>query len=146
MRARSLPIITISILLIFLISCDIPSIWQTKWSSEPKPFSIESVTISRNMGEDFTPVNSTDEFPAGSSVIYISIKVNNMTPEDNLSVTWNYLETREEIDSTDFSPEETGSGYIGFKLTVVQGLLTGNYNALVYVNDEIYEIIEFSVK
>lgn len=134
MRKRLLLIIFISLILVFLISC------------KPEPFLIDSVTISKDIGEDFAPVEPMDEFSTGSSVVYISVKVNNMTPEDKLSVTWNYLETGDEINTTDFSPEETGSGYIGFNITVDQGLPTGDYNALVYVNDELYETIEFSVR
>ena len=131
---RSFLIFLIVIILLFLLGC------------APQPFSIESVTISKDVGEDFAPIDPMNDFPAGTSLIYISVKVNNMTPEDKLSVTWNYLETGDEINTTDFSPDETGSGYIGFNITVDQGFPTGDYNALVYVNDEIYETIEFSVK
>ena len=134
MRRRPFLIILIALIILFLLGC------------EPEPFSIESVTISKDIGEDFTPVDPMDEFPTGTSIIYISVKVNNMTPEDKLSVTWNYLETGDEINTTDFIPEETGSGYIGFNITVDQGFPTGNYSALIYVNDELNKTIEFSVK
>jgi len=118
----------------FLISCS------------PEPLSIESVTISKDIGEDFAPVDPANEFTSDTSIIYISVKVNNMTPEDKLSVTWNYLETGDEINTTDFIPDETVSGYIGFNIKVDQGFPTGNYNALVFLNDELYETVEFSVK
>jgi len=135
MRARFiLPVLITMIVLLLAIGC------------EPEPFSIESVDLSMDIGEDFIPVDIMDEFPTGTSIIYISVKVVNMTPEDNLSVTWNYLETGDEINTTDFSPEETGSGYIGFNITVDQGFPSGDYNALVYVNDELYETVGFSVK
>jgi hypothetical protein len=134
MRVSSLLIVLIALILLLSIGC------------EPEPFSIESVTISKDIGDDFAPVDPMDEFPAGTSIIYISVKVNNMTPEDKLSVTWNYLETGDEINTTDFQPTETGYGYIGFNIRVDQGFPSGNYNALVYVNDKLYETIEFSVK
>jgi hypothetical protein len=135
MRIRFiLPVLVIIIILLFASGC------------EQEPFSIESVDISKDIGEDFAPVDIMDEFPAGISIIYISVKVINMTPEDELSVTWNYLETGDEINTTDFSPEETGSGYIGFNITVDQGFPAGEYNALVYVNDELYETVEFLVE
>ena len=134
MRARFLLALLIVLILLFSTGC------------QPEPFSIESVELSRDIGEDFAPVGITDEFPAETSIVYISIKVKNMTPEDKLSVTWNYLETGDEINTTDFTPEETGSGYIGFNIKVDQGFPAGDYNALVYVNDELYETVEFSVK
>jgi hypothetical protein len=135
MRARFiLPVLITMIILLFASGC------------EQEPFSVESVDISKGIGEDFAPIDIMDEFPAGISIIYISVKVINMTPEDKLSVNWNYLETGDEINTTDFSPEETGSGYIGFNITVDQGFPTGDYNVLVYVNDELYETVEFLVK
>ena len=134
MRTRLLLIVLIVLILLFSISC------------EPEPFSIGSITMSKDIGEDFAPVDPMDEFPADTSIIYISVEVNNMTPENKLSVTWNYLETGDEINTTDFTPEETGSGYIGFNIKVDHGFPTGNYNALVYVDDELYETVEFSVK
>jgi hypothetical protein len=135
MRAKALLAILLGIILLLFIS-----------GCGSRVFSIESVDISRDIGEDFAPVDIMDQFPTGTSIIYISVKVSNMTPEDRLAVTWNYLETGDEINTTEFSPEETGSGYIGFNIKVDEGFPAGNYNALVYVNDQIYETAEFSVK
>ena len=135
MRVRSITVILIIAFIIFFST-----------GCEPEIFSIESIDISKDIGEDFAPVDITVEFPAGTSIIYISVKVANMTPEDTLSVTWNYLETGDEINTTDFAPEEKGSGYIGFNITVDQGFPSGDYNALIYVNDELYETVEFVVK
>jgi hypothetical protein len=112
----------------------------------PEPVSIESIILSKDIGPDSVPVDPATEFKSGTSIIYISVKVNNMTPEDKLAVEWNYLETGDEI-RTQTTTGETGSGYIGFKLiNVDQGFPTGNYNVLVYLNDELYETLEFSVK
>jgi hypothetical protein len=135
MRVRFLVTVLITIIILILAT-----------GCQPEPFSIESIEMSKDIGEDFAPVDIMDEFPAGTSIIYISIKVASMTPEDKLSVTWNYLETGDEINTTDFSPEETGSGYIGFNITVDQGFPSGDYNALVYMNDELYETVEFSIR
>jgi hypothetical protein len=135
MRAKAVLAILLGIILLLFIS-----------GCGSRVFSIESVDISRDIGEDFAPVDIMDEFPAGTSIIYISVKVANMTPEDSLAVTWNYLETGDVINTTEFSPQETGSGYIGFNVMVEEGFPAGNYNALVYVNDELYETVEFSVK
>ena len=135
MRVRPLLLALIIIVLsLFLISC------------QQEPVTIESITISRSIGEDSAPVDPTNEFASGTSIIYISVKVENMTPEDKLTVTWNYLETGSEIDTPYFSPDKKGSGYIGFNLKVGQSLPNGDYNALVYLNDELYETMEFLVK
>lgn len=136
MRTKTLLVIALVIVMISicLIGCT------------PEPVSIESITLSRDIGSDFAPIDPTTEFGPGTSIIYISVKVNNMTPEDKLTVTWNYLETGDEINTTDFITEDTGSGYIGFNIKVDQGFPSGNYNSLVYLNDELYETVDFSVK
>jgi hypothetical protein len=135
MRARLLILALIIIILsLFLIGCS------------QEPVSIESIIISRGIGEDFVPVDPTNEFNSGTSIIYISVEVKNMTPEDKLTVTWNYLETGEEQSTTDFSPDKSGSGYQCFSLKRAQGFSSGDYNALVYLNDELYETMEFLVK
>ena len=60
MRARFLLAVLIVLILLFSISC------------QPEPFSIESIDISKDIGEDFAPVGITDEFPAETSIVYIS--------------------------------------------------------------------------
>jgi len=124
----------IIILSLFLFGC------------QQEPVSIESITLSNDIAEDFAPVDPTDEFDAGTSIVYISIMVINMTPEDKLTVTWNYLETGEELNTTDFSTDETGSGYIGFNIKVDQGFPSGDYNVRIYLNNELYETVGFLVK
>ena len=136
MRAKTLLIIA---LVIAMISISFTG-------CTPEPVSIESIILSKDIGPDSVPVDPATEFKSGTSIIYISVKVNNMTPEDKLTVEWNYLETGDEINTSDFTTEETGSGYIGFNIKVDQGFPTGNYNVLVYLNDELYETLEFSVK
>ena len=112
----------------------------------PEPVSIESIIISKDIGPDSVPIDPATEFEPGTSIIYISIKVNNITPEDKLTVMWNYLETGDEISTSDFITEEAGSGYVGFNIIKVdKGFPTGNYDVLVYLNDELYETLGFSV-
>jgi len=111
----------------------------------PEPVSIESIILSKDIGPDSAPIDPATEFEPGTSIIYISIKVNNMTPEDKLTVEWNYLESGD-VFRIQTATEETGSGYLAFNLIKVdQGFPTGNYNVLVYLNDELYETLEFSV-
>ena len=126
--------LTVIVLSLFLIGCS------------QEPVSIESITISRDIGEDFVPIDPTDEFALGTSVIYISVKVKNMTPEDKLTVVWNYLETGTEISITDLFLDKRGSGFQCFPLKSAQGFPSGNYNALIYLNGELYETLKFLVK
>lgn len=136
MRAKKLLIIALVIAMISIsfIGCT------------PEPVSIESIILSKDIGPDSAPINPATEFEPGTSIIYISVKINNMTPDDKLTVIWNYLETGDEISTTDFITEEAGSGYVGFNIIKMdQGFPTGNYNVLVYLNDELYETLEFSV-
>ncbi|MBN2073260.1 MAG: hypothetical protein JW770_04880 [Actinobacteria bacterium] len=112
----------------------------------PKPFSVGEIILCKEVDSNFAPIDPAEVFPAGTTVVYLSIKVNNMTPEDKITVVWNYLEADNEINITDFSPEENGSGYIGFNIEFGQGFPSGRYNAEVYLNDEFYQTIEFSVE
>ena len=131
-------------LLLFALIIIISSLLLIGCSQEP--VSIESITMSRDIGEDFVPVNPTDEFASGTSIIYISVKVKNMTPEDKLTVVWNYLETGVEISVTDLFLDKRGSGFQCFPLKSAQGFPSGNYNALIYLNGELYETLKFLVK
>ncbi len=134
MRTKTLLIIALVIVIISIcfIGCT------------PEPVSIESIILSKDIGPDSTPIDPATEFESGTSIIYISIKVNNMTPEDKLTVEWNYLESGDEI-GTQTTTGETGSGYIAFNMKVGQGFPIGSYNVLIYLNDELYETLEFSV-
>ena len=40
----------------------------------PEPVSIESITLSKDIGPDFAPVDPATEFESGTSIIYISSK------------------------------------------------------------------------
>ena len=131
-------------LLLFALIIIISSLLLIGCSQEP--VSIESITMSRDIGEDFAPVDPTDEFASGTSIIYISVKVKNMTPEDKLTVVWNYLETGVEISVTDLFLDKRGSGFQCFPLKSAQGFPSGNYNALIYLNGELYETLKFLVK
>lgn len=107
---------------------------------------IEEVVVCKNVDSNYNPVEPMDTFPSGTQVVYVSVKINNITPEDKITIKWNYLETGEEINTTDFTTEESGSGYISFNLTIDQGFPLGRYNAMIYLNNELAETVEFSVE
>ncbi|MFZ3387065.1 MAG: hypothetical protein WA120_07815 [Candidatus Hydromicrobium sp.] len=110
------------------------------------PVEIEEITVCKNVDSSAKPIEPMDTFPSGTQIIYISVKINNMTPEDKITTKLNYLETGEEISTTDFTTDKSGSGYVGFSLTSDQGFQSGRYNAMVYLNNELIETVEFSVE
>ncbi|MEA2015233.1 MAG: hypothetical protein U9O59_00695 [Actinomycetota bacterium] len=113
----------------------------------PSPTEIEDVVICKNVDSDYKPLEPTSVFPLGTTdIVWASVKIKNMTSEDKITTKWNYLETKELIDSTDFITETAGSGYVGFSLTVEKGFPEGRYNAVIFLNDVQVETVEFSVE
>jgi len=110
------------------------------------PVEVEEVIMCKDVDSEYNPVEPTDVFPAGTTIVYAAVKVNNITPEDKITTIWNYLETGEEINLTDFTTEQSGSGYIGFSLEVSEGFPTGRYTAVVYLNNKEVKSAEFSVE
>jgi len=110
------------------------------------PVEIEEIVVCKNVDDTSKPVEPMDTFPSGTQFVYVSVKINNITPEDKITTKWNYLETGEEINTTDFTTEESGSGYVSFNLTIDQGFPSGRYNAMVYLNNELIETVEYSVE
>lgn len=111
-----------------------------------EPASIKEVVICEKVDENCVPSNVTNVFPPDTTVIYLSVKITDFTPEDKLRVVWNYLEASKEIDIQELTTEKPGSGYFVFNIKITEGFPTGRYSAEVYLNDELSEIKEFSVK
>ncbi len=112
-----------------------------------EPVSIESITLCQNVDDSsYAPIDPTEIFPSGTTAIYISVKINNMTPEDKLTIKWNYLETSDKLETINLTTDETGSGYKVSHILSPNGFPRGNYNVEVYLNDELYEIKDFSVE
>lgn len=110
------------------------------------PVEVEEITVCKNVDTDYSPIDPTDTFPSGTETFYISIKIKNMAREDKLTVKWNYLESGEEMSTTEFQTDTPGSGYIGFSLSSEDTFPSGRYNATVYLNNEAQETVEFSVE
>jgi len=110
------------------------------------PVEVEEVTVCKNVDTDYSPIDPTDTFPSGTKIIYISVKIKNMAREDKLTIKWNYLESGEEINTSDFQTDTPGSGYVGFSLAIEGAFPAGRYNATVYLNNEAQETVEFSVE
>ena len=112
----------------------------------PGPVEIEEITICKDVDSNYKPVDSTYVFPPETTAVCLTIKVNNFTPENKLSVTLIYLETNNEIAKKETVPEKSGSGYHAFKFKYNQGFPSGKYNAMIYLNNELAETVEFSVE
>jgi hypothetical protein len=110
------------------------------------PAEITDVVICKSVDSDSKPVNPATVFPLGTNVIYASVKVNNMSTEDKITVKWNYLETGEEIHTIDITTEEPGPGYKSAGLTIEGSFPAGKYNVIVYLNGEDVKTTEFSVE
>jgi hypothetical protein len=112
----------------------------------PGPAEVTEVTVCRDVDSEYKPIEPMNTFSSGTQMVYVSVKVDNITPDDKLTTRWNYLETNEEISVTDFTSEESGSGYIGFSLFIEEGFPSGRYNAVVFLNNELVETVEFMVE
>ncbi|MDD3819096.1 MAG: hypothetical protein PHG41_04625 [Actinomycetota bacterium] len=110
------------------------------------PVEITDVVMCKDLDSNYGPVDPTTVFPLGTDVINASVKVNNMSTEDKITVKWNYLETGNELNTAEFTTEEPGSGYVGFSLTIEGNFPAGRYNAVVYLNGEEVKTVEFSVE
>ena len=127
MKTKTLIFITITALtLVSLVGCTLFT---------PGPLEVSEITVCQDVDIDYKPVGATDTFSLGTQIVYVSVKVDNITPDDKLTTRWNYLETNEEIEVTDFIPDDTGSGYVGFSLTIDEGFPAGRYNAIVFLNN-----------
>ena len=110
------------------------------------PVEIEEIVVCKNVDDTGKPIEPMDTFPSGTQIVHVSIKINNMASEDKITTKWNYLETVEEIDTVDFTTEESGSGYISFNLATDLGFPSGRYNIVVYLNNELIETVEYSIE
>jgi len=112
----------------------------------PQPVSIESIYICESISENNSPSEEQSIFPAETKNIYLSVKVKNITPEDELKVIWTYLDTGDVIEEQISKVDKAGSGYISFNIHIAEGFPSGNYKADVYLNGELIEELDFSVQ
>ncbi len=110
------------------------------------PVEVEEITVCKNVDSNYKPVDSTYVFPPETTAICLAVKINNFTPKDKLSITLIYLETNDEIAKQEADQEKSGSGYQSFKFIYNQGFPSGRYNAMIYLNNELAETVEFSVE
>lgn len=112
----------------------------------PGPVEVTEVTVCKDVDSEYKPIEPMSTFPSGTQTVYVSVRVNNMTPDDKLIIKWNYLETNEEINVNELIPDKSGSGYKSFSLYNEEGFQSGRYNTVVFLNNELIETVEFMVE
>ena len=110
------------------------------------PPEIEEVVLCKNVNENYEPLDTAESFSSGTDSIYVSIKFKDFTTEDNIRVTWTYLDIDEELITQEFSPETEGSGYHSFNIKTTGGFPPGKYSVFVFFNDTDLKEIDFTVE
>lgn len=112
----------------------------------PEPVSIESIHLLESLDEEMGTQQQTGNLPAEINNIYLSVKVNHITPEDEIKVVWTFLDTDNIIDEQISSVDQAGSGYVNFNIHIAEGFPSGNYTADVYLNGTHEQKLDFSVQ
>jgi hypothetical protein len=110
------------------------------------PSEVEDVVVCKNIDANYAPIDPADIFPSGTNEIHVSIKFKNFTTKDSLKVVWKYIETGEDINIQEFSPQESGSGYHSFNLKIAEGFPSGRYNVKLYFNSNLFISSDFTVQ
>lgn len=111
-----------------------------------KPVSIENIYLCETTEENNAPKKLPNIFPTDIKDIYLSINVENITPDDKINIVWTYLDTGDVINKQTSNIDRKGSGFIGFNLHIAEGFPSGSYKAEVFLNEEKVEELEFSVQ
>ncbi|MDD3777707.1 MAG: hypothetical protein PHN32_08905 [Actinomycetota bacterium] len=111
-----------------------------------QPLSIKEVYLCKSVNENNSPLEMPNILPADIKNIYLSVNIENITPEDELKVAWTYLDTGDVIQEQVSRVDKKGSGYLSFNINISEGFPSGNYQAEVFLNGELFEELEFSVK
>ncbi len=114
--------------------------------STQKPLSIEGIYLAESIDENNAPEKLPNIFPAKSKNIYLSINVENITPDDKIKVIWTYLDTGDIIQEQSSNIDKKGSGFISFNISISEGFPSGDYTAEIFLNGEKIKDLEFSVE
>jgi hypothetical protein len=110
------------------------------------PAEVEEAVVCKNVDSNYAPLDTTNIFPSGTNEIYMSVKFKYFTDKDSLRVIWKYVETEEDINTQEFIPPESVSGYHSFIFRVAEGFLSGRYNVKLYFNGNLYKSSDFTVQ
>ena len=121
----------------------------TEETTEPeiKTISISDAVTCKDVDANSKPLEITDTFDTGVKIIHLAFNVHNFTTKDQITAQWNYLETGETAYTTNTNPPADGEfNNIEFYLTHDKGLPSGKYNIEIYLNGDLSETVEFSIK
>ena len=114
---------------------------------EIKTISISDTVTCKDVDANSKPLEITDTFDTGVKIIHLAFNVYNFTTEDQITAQWNYLETGEIVYMAETNPPMDGEfNNIEFYLSHDQGLPSGKYNIEIYLNGDLSETVEFSIK
>ncbi len=114
-------------------------------SVPPETVDIKNVYVSESLAGEGV-FEDKRVFSGRTNDIYLSVEVQNITPEDELKVIWTFLETGNIIEEQISSVDQAGSGDINFNIHIAEGFPEGNYKADVYLNGILKENLSFSVR
>ncbi|MCJ7473218.1 MAG: hypothetical protein MUP02_10535 [Actinobacteria bacterium] len=114
---------------------------------EIKTISTSDAVTCGDVDANSKPLEITDTFDTGIKIIHLAFNVHNFTTKDQITAQWNYLETGEIAYTANTNPPMDGEfNNIEFYLSHDQGLPSGKYNIEIYLNGDLSETVEFSIK
>ena len=114
---------------------------------EIKTISISDIVTCKDVDANSKPIDITDTFDTGVKIVHLAFNVHNFMTKDQITAQWNYLETGEIAYIANINPPEDGEfNNIEFFITHDQGFPGGKYNIEIFLNGELSETVEFSIK
>lgn len=107
---------------------------------------ITEIVLCRTVAADFTPIEPTEVYPAGTKEIFLSVRFDNLGPENILKARWFFYGTSEVISEQEFQTDKVLSGYNSFNIKVKEGFPPGDYSVSVFLDEELLDEIEFLVE
>ena len=107
---------------------------------------ITEIVLCTTVAQDFTPIEPTEVFPEGTKEIFLSVKFDNLGPENVLKARWFYYGTSEIISVQEFKTEKLLSGYNSFNIKVKEGFPAGDYQVNVFIDEVLIKEIDFVVE
>ncbi|HOJ05495.1 MAG TPA: hypothetical protein PK916_15965 [Bacteroidota bacterium] len=108
---------------------------------------IKEAVTSKAISESYFPQQPTAVFPTNTAVVYAPIYVQDAPQGSKFSAYWYQHDTsggRAPITSADI--EFADSGWIGFSMTLNNGLPAGKYSVDILLNGAVEQTLEFSAK
>jgi len=118
---------------------------KVKEAFDEDTLEITKIVLCESVAQDFTPIEATDVFSEGTEEIFLSVRFDNITPENILKAEWYYYGNSEIISVQEFQTDKILSGYNSFNIKVKEGFPPGDYKVSVFLDDELLKVIEFTV-